>query len=402
MTQAELLEILAMGEDSYVEFKRDISQRSDFAGELVAFANTDGGQVFVGVADDGSILGITNPQQIEEAIINIARNNCVPPITPLINRMDLDGRIVLIVDIPRRLGAPHENNSGQCYIRVGSSKRLCTPHERARMLQEASLVHYEESPVARTTLADWDLDAFAKYYQKIFEQPLTEAEVPLTSMLENMRFLVKTLAGTAHLSLAGLLLFGKQPQDFLYYARISAVRWAGLEAGEIIIDRQEIMGRLADQIDQAEAFILRNTRLSTKIDSVRQTDQLEYPRPALREAIVNAVAHRDYSLAGAQILLYIFDDRIELRSPGTLPNSVTLDNIRTHYSRPRNETVARVLFNLGYVNTLGSGIPRMIRLMQEQTGRAPDFEVSSAQFLVRLWSRYWQIFQPNNREEPTQ
>ncbi|MBN1249306.1 MAG: hypothetical protein JXC32_16725, partial [Anaerolineae bacterium] len=106
-----------------------------------------------------------------------------------------------------------------------------------------------------------------------------------------------------------------------------------------------------------------------------------------REAIVNAVAHRDYSLDGAQILLYIFDDRIELRSPGRLPNSVTLDNVRTHFGRPRNETIARVLFNLGYVNTLGSGIPRMIRLMREHTGREPDLQEMDHQFLVRLWGR---------------
>lgn len=402
MIKAELLEIVAGGEDSYTEFKREVSQRSDFAGELVAFANSNGGQIFVGVADDGSIIGVTNPQQIEETIINLARNNCVPPITPMIDRVDVDSRIVLVVQVPRRIGAPHENNSGQCYIRVGSSKRLCTPHERARMLQDASLVHFDESPVARTTLANLALDTFATYYQKIFEQPFAEADVPLASMLENMRFSVKDLDNIARLSVAGLLLFGSQPQDFLYYARISAVRWAGLEAAETIIDRQEIRGRLAQQIDQAEAFILRNTRLSTKIEGARQVDQLEYPRPALREAIVNAVAHRDYSLTGAQILLYIFDDRIEIRSPGTLPNSVTLDNIRTHYSRPRNETIARVLFNLGYVNTLGSGVPRMIRLLQEQTGRVPDFEVGTAQFLVRLWSRYWQTFQRDPRKETVQ
>lgn len=122
------------------------------------------------------------------------------------------------------------------------------------------------------------------------------------------------------------------------------------------------------------------------IEGVRQTDRREYPRPAIREAIVNAVVHRDYSLDSAQILLYIFDDRIEIRSPGTLPNSVTLDNIRTHYSKPRNETIARILLNLGYVNRLGSGVPRMIRLMRQHVGRAPDFEVNNAQFLVRLWA----------------
>jgi len=130
-------------------------------------------------------------------------------------------------------------------------------------------------------------------------------------------------------ALAGLLLFGKQPQAFLSHAYISAVRWEGVDAGETIIDRQDITGRLSQQIEHAEAFVLRNTRLSTKIERVRQEDRREYPRAAIREAVVNAVVHRDYSLDGAQTLLYIFDDRLEIRSPGTLPNSVTLDNIRT-------------------------------------------------------------------------
>ncbi len=252
----------------------------------------------------------------------------------------------------------------------------------------SGLLHFDETPVSRTTIEDLDTAAFAHYYRQIFNLELAHAEVPLPRMLANMRFLVPDLGDDKRLSVAGLLLFGNQPQDFLYHARISAVRWAGNVAGEEIIDRQEIGGRLPEQVKQAEAFTLRNTRLSTRIDGVQQEDTYEYPRPVIREALVNAVAHRDYSLSGAQILLYIFADRWELRSPGTLPNGVTLDNIRTHYSKPRNETVARVLFNLGYVNTLGSGVPRMIRLMKEHAGREPGFEVLEQQFLVRLWSRW--------------
>ena len=255
------------------------------------------------------------------------------------------------------------------------------------MLQTAGLYHYDESPVSGTSVSDLDMDAFSEYFTRIYQEPLEDTDVPLQRMLENMRFIVRDIAGAACLSVAGLLLFGKRPQDYLSYARVSAVRWAGLEAGEEIIDRQEIVGRLTQQIDHAEAFTLRNTRLSTSINGFRQEDTPEYPKVALREAVVNAVAHRDYSLEGAQILLYIFDDRIEIRSPGALPNGITLDNIRTHYSKARNETIARVLFNLGYVNTLGSGIPRMIRVMREHTGREPDLEVKDQQFLVRLWAR---------------
>jgi len=387
MDKLELHERLAGGEDSFTEFKRDMSQRSDFAGEMVAFANTEGGQILIGVDDDGAIIGVKDSQQVEQAVLNIALSNCNPPLLPTINRVETEHGLVIVVNVPRRVGPPHENNSGQCYLRAGSTKRLCTPQERARLLQSAGLLHYDEAPVPRTGLDDLDLEAFGVYYQRVYERPLQEAEVPLERMLENMRFLVNDLDGSLRLSLAGLLLFAKSPQDFLYHARISAARWAGREAGEDILDRQEIMGRLPQQLEQAEAFILRNTRLSTHIERVQQTDVYQYPRPVLREALVNAVAHRDYSLEGAQILLYIFDDRLEIRSPGTLPNSVTLDNIRTHYSKPRNETLARVLFNLGYVNTLGSGVPRMIRLMRQYVGRDPDFEIVGQQFLVRLWAR---------------
>lgn len=383
----DLLTLLHSGEDSFTEFKRDASQRSDFAGEMIAFANSDGGRILVGITDDGTVVGVSDPQRLEEDILNIARQNCNPPLQPVITRLKFEEQTLLEVEIPRRMNIPHENNSGQCFIRVGSTKRLATPHERARLLQLAGLIHYDEIPIPRSGVDDLEIEAFGAYYQRIYAAPLPEAEVPLTPMLENMRFVVRDREGAPRLSLAGLLLFGKRPQDFVHHARISAVRWAGREAGEVIIDRQEIMGRLPEQVNQAEAFILRNTALATRIEGMQQTDFPQYPRPALREALVNAVAHRDYSLEGAQSLLYIFDDRIELRSPGILPNSVTLENIRAHYSKPRNETLARGLFNLGYVNTLGSGIPRMIRLMREHSGREPDFEVSSAQFLVRLWGR---------------
>jgi ATP-dependent DNA helicase RecG len=390
MDSLELYEMIAGGEDSFTEFKREISERSDFAGEMVAFANTEGGYILLGVDDDGSIVGVETPQSMEEQVTNLARYNCRPPVIPSIDRVDTEEGLVLAVYIPRRVGAPHETNTGICYIRVGSTKRRCTPQERARLLQLAGLVHYDETPFPDTGIDDFALDAFRPYYRRIYEAPLADADVPLPRMLENMRFIVRDAEDRPRLSLAGLLLFGERPQAHVYYARVSAVRWQGREAGENIIDREEIVGRLPQQIDHSVAFIERNTPLATSIEGVQQTDRPQYPTPVLREAIVNAVAHRDYSLTGAQILLYVFEDRVEVRSPGGLPNTVTLDNIRTHYSRARNETIARVLFNLGYVNSLGSGIPRMIRLMREHVGRAPEFDVigrgvEGQQFLVRLW-----------------
>jgi ATP-dependent DNA helicase RecG len=388
MDKLELFERIAGGEDSFTEFKREIESPGALAAELIAFANSGGGQVFVGVDDAGMVAGVDDPQRTEERILNIGRNNCVPPMDLLIEKVDVNGKTAVIIHIPRRLGRPYENRRGQCFIRVGSTKRLASADERARLLEAAGLFHFEETPVPRTTsLDDLEKEAFAEYYRRVYDASLDKAEAPLLRMLENMRFVVQDLTGAHRLSVAGLLLFGQRPQDHLFYSRVSAVRWAGLEAGEEIIDRQEVLGRLPQIIEAAESFVLRNTRLSTRIIGARQQDFHQYPRPAIREAIVNAVAHRDYSLSGSQVRVFIFDDRLEVYSPGRLPNGVTLDNIRTHFSKPRNEIIARALLNLGYVNILGSGIPRMIRLMREHSGREPDLELYDDLFLVRLWGR---------------
>ena len=387
MDRLGLLERIAGGEDSFTEFKREIEHADALASELIAFANSGGGQVFLGVDDEGTIVGVDDPQRIEERMLNIGRNNCVPPMDLLIEKVEVNGITVIVVHVPRRLGRPYENTRGQCYIRVGSTKRLVSADERARMLEAAGLFHFEETPVPRTGIQDLNEEIFAEYYRRVYDTPLQESDVPLHRILDNMRFIVRDVADTHRLSVAGLLLFGQRPQDYLFYSRVSAVRWAGLEAGEEITDRQEITGRLPQIIEATEAFILRNIRLSTRIAGAQQQDYYQYPRPAIREAIVNAVSHRDYSLSGSQIRIFIFDDRLEVYSPGRLPNGVTLDNIRTHFSKPRNEIVARALLNLGYVNILGSGIPRMIRLMREHSGREPDFELRDELFLVRLWGR---------------
>ena len=244
MDKLQLYEIISGGEDSFAEFKRDVSQRSDFAGEMIAFANTEGGQIFVGVDDDGAIVGVGDPKQTEEAILNIARQNCNPSLIPTIDRISTDRGVVLVVNVPRRAGPPYETNSGQCYLRVGSTKRLSTPFERARLLQAAGLYHFDETPVPGTGVEQIHMAALAAYYRRIYEKPLEASDVPLTPMLQAMRFLVPGLNGSWYLSVAGLLLFGEHPEDHLYYARISAVRWLGLEAGEEILDRQEITGRL--------------------------------------------------------------------------------------------------------------------------------------------------------------
>ena len=261
MNRLELFERIAGGEDSFTEFKREVGKPDSFAAELMAFANKEGGQVFVGVDDSGEIIGVGDPQRTEERIVNIGRNNCMPPLDVLVERIPTNGELILVVHVPQRTGRPYENKRGQCFIRVGSTKRLASADERARLLEAAGLFHFEESPVPRTATADLDMEAFADYYHRVYDVPLDKSEIPLSHILGNMRFTKSDLTGTIRLSVAGILLFGTDPQNHLFYTRVSVVRWAGIEAGEEIIDRQEITGRLPKIIEATQAFILRNTRL---------------------------------------------------------------------------------------------------------------------------------------------
>jgi ATP-dependent DNA helicase RecG len=387
MDKLELFERIAGGEDSFTEFKREIESPDAFAAELIAFANAGGGQIFLGVDDEGKVHGVVDPQRTEEQITNIGRNNCVPPMDLLIEKVDVNGVKVIVVHVPRRLGRPYENKRGQCFIRVGSTKRLASTDERARLLEAAGLFHFEETPVPHTSLDDLDEEAFAEYYQSLLGELLSQAELPLPRILQNMRFLVEDMGGNQRLSVAGLLLFGKHPQELLGWAGITAVRWPGVEMGEELVDRKEMEGRLPQLIDQAETFLVQHTYLSGRIEGFRRQDTPMYPREVLREAVVNAVAHRDYSLSGARIRIFVFANRIEVHSPGSLPNTVTLDNIRTGYSMARNRRILEALLHLGYASRIGSGIPRMIRLMQKYSGQEPDFELRDNLFLVRLWGR---------------
>jgi ATP-dependent DNA helicase RecG len=188
------------------------------------------------------------------------------------------------------------------------------------------------------------------------------------------------------LTVAALLCFGKNPQRHLYHSRLSALRFIGDEVGENMADTQELSGPLAQIIDGAASFAIRNTPTAAQIEGMLETERLQYPRVVLRELIVNAVVHRDYSLDGAQIRLVIFDHHLELYSPGRLPNGMTLENLRYFNHVARNPLIVQYLSRLGYMRDFGTGIPRVIRLMREHNGTAPEFQVIGEEFVTRLYS----------------
>jgi ATP-dependent DNA helicase RecG len=172
------------------------------------------------------------------------------------------------------------------------------------------------------------------------------------------------------------------------HSRLSAVAFAGVDEDSDILDRREITGRLPTIIDDTKAFLERNIRQPAIEHGFHREDILLYDRRALGEAVVNAIAHRDYSLSGSQIRLFLFQDRLEVRSPGRLPNSVTLDNIKLGVHAERNRAIATFLTQLGYMSAIGTGVPRLIiRLSREAAGREPEFLLVGEELRVRIWAR---------------
>jgi ATP-dependent DNA helicase RecG len=243
-----------------------------------------------------------------------------------------------------------------------------------RIAQAAGELHYDESPVLGATLADLSLPAFAAYHELQFGLPLAQqveqSGATVETLLRNLR-LLHDLEGQAMLSVAAVLVFGKEPQRFLPQSRLSAVAFAGADVDADILDRREITGRLLTIIEDAQLFLERNIRHPAREHGFRREDLALYDRKALGEAVVNAIAHRDYSLSGSQIRLFVFTDRIEIRSPGRLPNSVTLDNIKLGVHAERNRALATLLTQLGYMSAIGTGVPRLIiRLSRARRTRA--------------------------------
>jgi ATP-dependent DNA helicase RecG len=384
MTVDELRSRLRSGEDSYTEFKERIDNPESIAGEIVAFANTEGGRLFVGVADDGKVAGVANPTQSASTLAQICRENVTPPLLPLIETLDIDGRVIVVLEV-RGPHKPYRTKGGRYYIRAGPTKQDASPQELLRLAQRAGAFHFDETPVPGTNESDLDWPLFEQYYRAVAGEDFATSDLASFETLRGA-FVLTECDSKFCLTVAALLCFGKNPQRHLYYSRCSALRFIGDDVSETMADTQELTGPLSQVIDGAVSFVVRNTPIAARIEGTVEISTPQYPRPALRELIVNAVAHRDYSIAGAQIRLIVFDHRLEIYSPGRLPNSMSLVNLRHYNHIARNPLIVQYLSRLGYMRDFGTGIPRVIRLMREHNGTEPEFALQGEEFVSRLIS----------------
>lgn len=409
MTKTELLELIKNGESSGVEFKRDTIDNRAMAKELVAFANHFGGRVILGVDDDGSIVGITR-DRLEEWVMTVSRDKIRPELIPFFEIIrDVEpGKDIAVVQVDRGWAVHHvwHNNHRTYYIRVGTLSREASAEELERLFQQRGAFRLEVRGVSGSSMADFDYRRLRDYFERVRQQAVPPGEPLLDdiknqwcTLLVNTEFLIEDV-DCRPATVAGLLLFCANPNRFLPQAGIDAVAYPGNEKDYAAKERLSIRGPmtalLGDKgiienglVEQAIEFVRRNTGVAaTLADGARREQKWTYPTEAVREAIVNALVHRDYLLSGTTIELSVYEDRLEVISPGRLPNGITPQRMLTGCRAARNQLLKDVMRDYGYLEHMGMGVPRkIVKEMQKHNGTAPDLIEDGELFTIRLWNK---------------
>lgn len=392
MTKLELLELIQNGENSWVEFKRDDRRTrdfsEDFAKEIVAFSNGKGGKIIMGVEDDGNITGLSEAG-FEEWVMNVCRTLVRPGVIPFYEEIEIDQlHRVATVHIDMGYSKPYYIERGErkvYYIRVGSISREATREELIRLAQSSGAYHYDVAPVPSTSIESLDQYELTKYFKKYRSKDLSALQqVEVKNLLINSDILKQTEYGEVA-TVGGLLFFGKEPQRYLPQSGITFAYFEGTEVTEDYFERVDIEGTVTKLIEETVRLIQKNIPHITHIKGLKRKE-ISIPKKVLREAVTNAVAHRDYTILGAKVRVYVYADRIEVRSPGSLPNTVTIEKMKVGgVSVARNHFIINYLVEFKYVERLGRGILSILQKMDYLKAPPPLLEEKGDEFILTLY-----------------
>ncbi len=413
---ANLLKQISLGEDSVLELKTvDFSgdkitgpHRNSMADELAAMANTTTGVILLGVDDKSkAIVGI--PMNLLDVVETWLRGICndliEPPLDCVIRKIPIadknsDEKIIIRVDVPRSLFV-HQSPGGY-FRRIGSSKRRMKPDVLARLFQQRSqtrLIRFDEQPIAMA-----DPEVLEPRLWKRFRTVISPADDQ--EFLLKIKLVVADEDGVLRPTVSGVLMATEHPEEFVRTAYVQAVCYRGTERNaDYQLDAKDITGPLDKQVKEACKFVERNMR----VYAIKAPNRIETPQfsmNAVFEAIVNAVVHRDYSVYGSRIRLHLFADRLEIYSPGTIPNTMTIDSLSERQSA-RNELLSTLLARCPMnVNAIGSqrsfimdkpgeGVPIIITESEKLSGRKPEYQlIDDAELKLTIFAA-----KPPNKEE---
>ena len=318
MTRDELLRLLAQGESQQLEFKRSLAELEDGVRTIVAFANADGGTLLFGVRPNGAAIGVTVGANTSEQVVNAIVDNTDPSLYPRVDYLDVGGQTIIAVTVAAGHDRPHLAY-GRAYRRVGAVTAQLSRDEQRRLLLE-SRPRFDDQP-SRASLDDIDPVRVRRFLEIAIRRgrlPADSADLPVIEVLRRLNAL-RVVDDRLTPTMAAMLMFARNPQQFAPQSTVGLARFPGATKGTTqIVDRVDVIGDLAEIIDRAEAFVHRNTRIASKIYHAQRMEITEYPYPAIREAIANAVIHRDYWQSGSRVQVAVCADRIEIENPGEL------------------------------------------------------------------------------------
>ncbi len=400
----DLKDLIHKGESDTIEFKKSVSEWKEIVETVSAFSNTKGGIIIVGVGNNGKIYGINIGKNTIEDLTNKVLTNTDPKIYPEIRVSTIEDKKVIVIkaekfpyDVVFAFGRPLE--------RVGrSTVRMSKDEYKKRILEiHKKEIYFDGQILDEVTIRDIDEDNLSVFIKKAKEKRglgIEETE----SVLGILRKL-KLMKGDS-LTNAALLLFGKNPQQYFPQASVKCIRFKGIDVTEEMLDFKEIESDLFTEVAEVERFIFNNISLRAWIEEgkIERQEKWEYPPKALREAVVNAIVHRDYRVP-SKIQIRIFDDRIEFWNPGRLPEGWTTETLKKeHISKPFNPLLARIFFWIGYVEEVGTGTNKIVRWCKEWGLPEPEFEIRENNMVVifrksKLTNEYLDSLELSEREK---
>jgi len=377
---SEIIKLLEEGESETVEFKPSLSQTNKIMESISAFSNTKGGIIVIGVTDKGEVGGMDIGKKTLESLANKIKQNTDPAIYPSISVENVEGKNIIVIEVKESKTKP-VFASDKVYKRVGKSNQRVSSDEIRKLALEGKKIYWDEEICEGANLEDIDEDKVRWYLER--REEIRKVKKPEKMEMKTLLLNVgaaKKVNSEIKPTNAGILFFGKNPQRFVLQSQLRSARFAGKTLTRDFLDRLDCSGALWEMVEQAEDFVRKNIRLfgfRTEY-SFQRIDKLEYPIKAIREAIVNALIHRNY-FEPADTRVAIFDDRIEIVSPGSFPEGVTPEKPK-HV--PVNPVLCQLMYDIGFIEKYGSGIYMINELCEEWGIPKPEYELNEVETKV--------------------
>lgn len=365
-------------ESESIEHKQSLAEWKEIVETCAAFATAKGGRIYVGVSPKGERVGIQIGKGTLEDIANKISQNTSPRLVPSISVLKREGKSLITIEVSENSNKP-VFAFGRAYRRSGRTNQLLSPSETADLYFDTRGLTWDSTPLKGTSIKDVNPSIVRNFLQQARAERNwdVDANAPVIKVLKHLG-----LVSQGRLTVAGFLLFGKDPQRLVPQATVRCARFKG-DSSDVFLDLKALEGDLFDQVEKAMTFIKRNIRMGAHITgNPKREEEWEYPLKAVREAVINAVCHRDYASPG-NVQVRIFDNALEVWNPGSLPPDLSIADLKiVHESLPRNKSIARAFFLVRFIEQFGGGTLRIITECRAAGLPVPEFKLRPHAFRI--------------------